>query len=50
MSAPIAIALLAFWLFLAYRSFERGDTVMAVVFVVVGILLTVWRLRSAKAK
>jgi len=46
MGKPLVFLLLAFWIFLAYRAIERGDTVMAAVFVVVGISLTLYRLRS----
>jgi hypothetical protein len=43
----IVLLLLGFWLFLAYRSYARGDTSMAVVFVVIGVALTAWRLRRS---
>jgi hypothetical protein len=46
MGKPLVFLLLVFWIFLAYRALERGDTVMAAVFGVVGISLTVYRLRS----
>ncbi len=42
--------LFCFWMFLAYRSLQRGDAVMAGVFVVVGIALTIYRIKAAKAK
>ena len=47
---PVAItAILAvFWAVMAYRQFERGDTTLAIVFALVGIALTVYRLRAAK--
>jgi len=48
MSMPLVLALLAFWCFLAYRSFARGDTTMAVVFIAVGVALTAYRLKSVK--
>lgn len=45
MNVAIILALLAFWLFLAYRRFAQGDLVMAGVFLVIGIALTVYRLK-----
>jgi hypothetical protein len=44
---PIAIAglLLFFWLFLAGRAFQRGDMPLAAFYVVIGVALTVYRLR-----
>lgn len=47
MGKPLIFLLLVFWGFLAYRALERGDAVMATVFVVVGISLTVYRLRRS---
>jgi hypothetical protein len=44
MRTPLVLLLLVFWIFLAYRAVQRGDTVMAVVLVVVGISLTAYRL------
>ena len=41
----IVVLLLVFWLFLAYRSFERGDMAMAGLFVLIGLALTAYRLR-----
>jgi hypothetical protein len=48
MSTPLVLALLAFWIFLAFRALQRGDTTMAVVLVVLGIVLTVYRLQRRK--
>jgi len=45
----ISLALLFFWLALAYRSYQRGDMLFATVFLLVGIVLTVHRLRSVRA-
>jgi predicted benzoate:H+ symporter BenE len=45
MRTPVVLLLLVFWIFLAYRAVQRGDTVMAVVLVVVGISLTAYRLQ-----
>jgi hypothetical protein len=46
---PIALTfvLLVFWLALAYRSFQRGDMLLAGVFLLVGVMLSVYRLRGA---
>jgi hypothetical protein len=44
----IIFGLLAFWLVLAARAFQRGDMGMAALFVVVGIALTVYRLRDRR--
>jgi hypothetical protein len=49
MRMPLVILLLVFWMFLAFRSLQRGDTTMAILFVVVGISLTVYRLKRSKA-
>ena len=46
MPAIVSLALLIFWLALAYRSYQRGDMLFAGVFLLVGIVLTVYRLRS----
>jgi hypothetical protein len=45
MRMPLVLLLLAFWMFLAYRALERGDTTMAIVLVVVGISITAYRLK-----
>lgn len=49
---PFAISaiLLVFWLAIAYREYERGDLLLAGVFAVVGIVLTVYRIRLWQAK
>jgi hypothetical protein len=46
MGKPLVLLLLVFWIFLAYRALMRGDTVMAALFGIVGVSLTVYRLRS----
>jgi hypothetical protein len=48
-AVPVALSLilLVFWLVLAYRAFQRGDMMMAGVFLAAGIALTIWRLRGA---
>jgi hypothetical protein len=45
MGKPLVLLLLVFWLFLAYRALARGDTVMAILFGVVGVSLTAYRLQ-----
>jgi hypothetical protein len=45
MRTPLVLLLLVFWMFLAFRALQRGDTTMAIVLVVVGIALTAYRLR-----
>ena len=44
MRTGIVVALLVFWIALAYREFQSGDMVMAGVFLGIGVLLTVYRL------
>ena len=39
-------ALCLFWLVMAFREFQRGDMLLAGVFVVVGVSLTAYRLRK----
>jgi len=46
MGKPLVLLLLVFWIFLAYRALARGDIVMAALFGIVGVSLTVYRLRS----
>ena len=43
----VVLLLLVFWLFLAYRSYARGDMAMAGLFALIGIALTAYRLRRA---
>ena len=43
------LLLMGFWLFMAYRAFMHGDWTLAMVFFGTGIVLTAWRLNSAKA-
>jgi hypothetical protein len=47
MGKPLVLLLLVFWVFMAYRALQRGDTTMALIFVAVGISLTVYRLKRA---
>jgi hypothetical protein len=46
MGKPMVLLLLLFWIFLAYRAAMRGDVTMAAVFVIVGISISLYRLRS----
>jgi hypothetical protein len=46
MKYTVIVALAVFWLVMAYRQYQRGDMVLAGVFVVAGIALTVYRLRK----
>ncbi len=49
---PFAISaiLLVFWIAIAYREYQRGDLLLAGVFALVGIVLTVYRVRVWQAK
>jgi len=44
MNIVIIGLLFLFWLFLAFRAFQRGDMGMAVVYVLVGVALAIYRL------
>lgn len=39
------LALLAFWIYLAYRAFGRGNTVLALSYLAIGGALTIYRFR-----
>jgi hypothetical protein len=45
MKYAIIVALAIFWIVMAYREFQRGDMVLAGVFVLAGVALTIYRLR-----
>lgn len=45
MPVAVVLILLVFWAVLAFRAFQRGDLLLAGVFLTVGIALTVYRLR-----
>ena len=49
---PIAVTLLLllFWLVLAYRQYQRGDMVLAGIFLAVGVVLTVYRIRQGQSR
>jgi hypothetical protein len=48
MRTAVIVALCIFWLALAFRAFQRGDMLMAGVFLLVGILLTAYRLGKSR--
>jgi hypothetical protein len=43
----VILALLGFWLYLAFQSFQRGNTGMAVVFALVGLTIALYRFRKS---
>ena len=45
MGLAVTLVLAVFWLVLAWRQFQRGDTTLAAVFLAVGVVLTLYRLR-----
>lgn len=49
---PFAISaiLFVFWMAIAYREYERGDLLLAGVFALVGVVLTVYRIRLYRAR
>ena len=49
---PIAVTavLFVFWIVMAYRAFQRGDMLLAIVFAAVGIVLSVYRFNLAKKR
>lgn len=50
MPIAVTLALLLFWVVIAYRQYQRGDMVLAGIFLFVGIALTVFRLRQAQRR
>jgi hypothetical protein len=48
---PVALTavLLVVWIAMAYREFQRGDLMLAGVFLLVGLALAVFRLRLRRA-
>jgi hypothetical protein len=50
MPFAISAVLFAFWMVIAYREYQRGDLLLAGVFALVGIVLTVYRIRLWQAK
>jgi uncharacterized membrane protein YqjE len=45
MGPAVTLVLLVFWLVFAYRAFQRGDLLLAGLFLAVGIVLSIWRFR-----
>ena len=50
MPFAISAVLFVFWMAIAYREYQRGDLLLAGVFALVGIVLTVYRIRLWQAK
>ena len=48
MRTVVIVALCIFWLALAYREFQRGEMLLAGVFLFVGIALTVYRVSKLR--
>lgn len=48
MRMVIILLLLCVWLYLAYDSFQRGQTGLGVLFLLIGAALTFWRLRRGR--
>jgi hypothetical protein len=44
MRVGFVLLLLAFWCYLAFTAFQRGDGTRAVVYLVIGLALTAYRL------
>jgi hypothetical protein len=49
MPVVLAIVLLVLWIAMAYREFQRGNLMLAAMFLLVGIGLAVFRLRVRRA-
>lgn len=49
MRTPLVLALLAFWIFLAYRALQVGDSTRAIVYVAIGLALSAYRLKGRPA-
>jgi hypothetical protein len=45
MPIVVVLVLLVFWVVMAFRAFQRGDLLLAGVFLAVGVALTVYRMR-----
>ena len=48
MPKAVTAVLFLFWIVMAYRAFERGDMLLAGVFALVGIVMSVYRVNVAK--
>jgi hypothetical protein len=49
MPIAVTLALLLFWLVVAYRQYQRGDMLLAAIFLFVGIALAIYRIRRAQS-
>ena len=47
MRLVVVVLLLCVWLYLAYSEYQAGNMMLAVLFLLIGIELTTWRLRRA---
>jgi hypothetical protein len=50
MRRVLVLVLLGFWLFMAYRAYLRGGVSLAVVLVVVGLALTMYRMGTGRPR
>lgn len=50
MPVALVVVLLIFWLAMSWREYQRGEMLLAGVFLLVGIALSVYRLRLWQAK
>jgi len=50
MPIAVTLALLLFWVVIAYRQYQRGDMVLAGIFLFVGIALAIYRIRQAQSR
>jgi hypothetical protein len=48
MPIAVTVVLFVFWIAMAYRAFQRGDMLLAGVFALVGIVLSVYRYSAAQ--
>jgi hypothetical protein len=49
MRTPLVLLLLVFWVFLAYRAMQAGDSTRAIIYVAIGLALTAYRLKGRPA-
>ncbi|HVS76757.1 MAG TPA: hypothetical protein VHE11_07465 [Steroidobacteraceae bacterium] len=50
MPVAVTFVLFLFWIVMAYREFQRGDLLLAGVFLLVGVVLTIYRYRGASRR
>lgn len=48
MPVVLVALLFVFWIYLAYQAFQRGNTPLALIYVVIGIALALYRLRARR--